>query len=590
MKFQSKQMLYIFVSVILGLFLGWLIFSSNQNDGHNHEENTQTESQIWTCSMHPQIRKNEPGQCPICGMDLIPLDNTQLDNSANITMSKTAVKLANIESITIDSNSNQSYELRLQGKLQANETKVVTQSSHLSGRVEELKIDFIGKQVKKGDILAYIYSPSLILAQKELLESKGKSGEMFELAKSKLLNLKLDNKQISDIIKYGKPIEKFPILSDYSGVVTKKNINQGQYISEGYSLFELTDLSTLWVLLDVHESDLSKIKLGDKVELSFISIHEKLNSTISFIDPVIDSKTRTAKIRLEINNQLNLKPEMFVNGIVKFSSENNNSINIAKSAVLWTGKRSLVYIKHLTNDDISFELREVELGLSTDYTYEVLNGLNYGDEVVTNGAFNLDASAQLAGKPSMMNKQNMTHLIVDNKPTKKSLDLGSKEKAEKIVNKTVGVTNGVTKPEKIAIMNIIRKYINLKDDLVQSNTEKIKSSLINLQSQIKKTEMAIFKGDNHMIWMKQSKSLIKILEQLETETDIKKIRSSFKKLSDNMIILAKSFGPFIDIIYIQHCPMADSKGADWISRDKVIKNPYYGEEMLGCGETILELK
>lgn len=590
MKFQSKQMLYIFVSFILGLFLGWLIFSSNQNDGHNHEENTKTESQIWTCSMHPQIRKNEPGQCPICGMDLIPLDNTQLDNSANITMSKTAVKLANIESITIDSNSNQSYELRLQGKLQANETKVVTQSSHLSGRVEELKIDFIGKQVKKGDILAYIYSPSLIIAQKELLESKGKSDEMFELAKSKLLNLKLENKQISDIIKYGKPIEKFPILSDYSGFVTKKHINQGQYISEGFPLFELTNLSTLWVLLDVHESDLSKIKLGDKVELSFISIHEKLNSTISFIDPVIDSKTRTAKIRLEINNQFNLKPEMFVNGIVKFSSENNNSINIAKSAVLWTGKRSLVYIKHLTNDDISFELREVELGLSTDYTYEVLNGLNYGDEVVTNGAFNLDASAQLAGKPSMMNKQNMTHLIVDNKPTKKSLDLGSKEKAEKIVNKKSDATNGVTKPEKIAIMNIIRKYINLKDDLVQSNTEKTKSSLINLQSQIKKTEMAIFKGDNHMIWMKQSKSLIKTLEQLETDTDIKKIRSSFKKLSDDMIILAKSFGPFIDNIYIQHCPMADSKGADWISRDKVIKNPYYGEEMLGCGETILELK
>ena len=590
MKFQSKQMLYIFVSVIFGLFLGWLIFSSNQDDGHNHNENTKTESQIWTCSMHPQIRKNEPGQCPICGMDLIPLENTQSDISANISMSKTAVKLANIESITIDSNSNQSYELRLQGKVQANETKVVTQSSHLSGRIEELNIDYNGKQVNKGDTLVYIYSPALILAQKELLESKGKSNEMFELAKSKLLNLKLNNNQISNIISNGKPIEKFPVLSDYSGVVTKKNINQGQYIGEGYPLFEITDLSSLWVLLDVHESDLSKINLGDKVELSFISILEKLVSTISFIDPFINNNTRTAKIRLELNNQFNLKPEMFVNGIVKVSNKKNKSINVPKSAVLWTGKRSLVYIKHLNNDNISFELREVELGLSTDYTYEVLSGLNYGDEIVTNGAFNIDASAQLAGKLSMMNNQNMHHNIIDNKPVKKSLVLGSTEKIDKTVNNKPDVSNGATNPEKIAIMNIIRKYLILKDDLVQSDTKKSNLSLLNLKSQINNTEMSIFEGDNHMIWMRHSKSLLKTLEQLDSEKEIKRIRSLFKKLSDDIIVLAKSFGPFNETIYVQHCPMAEDSGADWLSKEKDIKNPYFGESMLKCGDVIFELK
>jgi Cu(I)/Ag(I) efflux system membrane fusion protein len=171
-------------------------------------------------------------------------------------------------------------------------------------------------------------------------------------------------------------------------------------------LFDIADLSRRWVLFDAYESDLQFLRKGEKLTFSLEALPgERYTGTIAFIDPVIDPVTRVAKVRVEAGNKSGrLKPEMFVTGIVSTTlHEFNNNLVIPKSAVLWTGKRSIVYVKQPEADEPVFKMREIELGPMLGDSYVVVSGLSEGEEIVTNGTFSVDAAAQLAGKPSMMN-------------------------------------------------------------------------------------------------------------------------------------------------------------------------------------------
>ena len=195
----------IYIGILLGgLLLGWLIFGTplSGDSGHNHNELSEN-GQIWTCSMHPQIRMNEAGDCPICGMDLIPLKDSQSDeNPMSIKMSPTAMQLANVQTAIVSKGS-ALKEVKLNGKVQPDERQVSTQTSHIAGRIEQLKINYTGEQVSKGQVLAYVYSPELISAQKELFEAQKLielQPALFNSAKEKLRNWKLSAITINTII------------------------------------------------------------------------------------------------------------------------------------------------------------------------------------------------------------------------------------------------------------------------------------------------------------------------------------------------------------------------------------------------------
>jgi membrane fusion protein, copper/silver efflux system len=408
--FPNKYVNYSLL-LLLGILIGWLFFHPSRKTEKKPDQLTEVvKSNIWTCSMHPQIRMPEPGKCPICGMFLIPLVQTggaSIDPGA-IRLTKEAAQLANVLTSVVRKQI-PVKEVRLYGKVQADERLLQSQVAHVPGRIERLAVNFTGESVIKGQVLAQIYSPELITAQEELLETaktKQSQPAIYEAAKEKLRQWKLTDNQIETIESSKITQIAVDVVSNTSGIVTARLVNTGDYVSQGTELFKIADLSNVWVMFDAYESDLQFLHKGEKVSFSLQALPgTEYSGNIVFIDPVIDPVSRVAKVRVETGNQsARLKPEMFATGIV-FSTpdEYRSNIVIPRSAVLWTGKRSIVYVKQPGSDEPVFKMREIGLGPMLGESYIVTDGLKEGEEIVTNGTFSVDAAAQLEGKPSMMN-------------------------------------------------------------------------------------------------------------------------------------------------------------------------------------------
>ncbi len=571
---MDKKKIIIYTGFVLtGILLGWLFFGNNSStrneDEHNHSEQT-SEVETWTCSMHPQIQLPEPGDCPICGMDLIPLDPNNNSNPLVLQMTEDAIELMNIET-TVVGDLEKSYEgIRLSGKVISNETTTASIVSHIPGRIEKLYVAFTGDEIRKGQIIAKIYSPNLITAQKELIESakiKDVNPSLFNATVNKLKYWKITDKQIDEILSSKKVKESFGIYAEHSGIVTNKRVSVGDHLMEGGVLFDIQNLNKLWVEFDAYESDLSSIQLGDKITFTTPSIPNKeYEAKITFIDPVINPQTRSASVRVEINNSdQKLKPEMFATGkIAKKKQAIQSQIFIPKSAVLWTGTRSVVYVKQKDMKIPSFEFREVTIGNSSGNSYLITEGLENGEEIVTKGAFVIDASAQLNNQSSMMNRK------------VPGAEIKTKVKVPNYKNDT---------PEefKQQLSNALSAYYSLKDNLVASDVQKTKHSAHSLVEAIKKTEMNLLKGEAHNYWMKQMEMILKHAEKINTANDIEKQRMNFEMLSTSLINSVKAFGASNNT-YVLFCPMAfDNKGAFWLSESNKIRNPYFGDVMLTCG-------
>ena len=406
---QGRFAVYVLIA-LAGFILGGLVFHSS--GGHVEKKASPApgvQKTIWTCSMHPQIRMDKPGKCPICGMDLIPLtqngDTTDM-NAVHLTRESAA--LANVMTSVVSMQS-PVREVRLYGKAEADERLLQSQVSYFSGRIEKLYVNFTGETIHRGQPLAVIFSPDLVTAQQELLEAaatKQQQPEIYEAAREKLRQMKLTEAQIDEIEKTGKTTNDFEVVATTSGIITSRLVDAGQYVSLGTVLFQVADLSQLWIVFDAYENDLPFIRKGQKVTFTVQAIPgREFAGSISFIDPVLDPVTRVAKVRVETTNTDNLlKPEMFVTGIISAGAGGSGpAIVIPASAVLWTGKRSVVYVRKPGTEEPVFNMREIVLGPSLGDSYVVENGLSEGEEIVTRGTFSVDAAAQLEGKPSMMN-------------------------------------------------------------------------------------------------------------------------------------------------------------------------------------------
>ncbi|KUO69053.1 MAG: hypothetical protein APF83_07415 [Lutibacter sp. BRH_c52] len=614
MKIFSKQYIRYSLFVVIGLFFGWLFFhsSTTAEDKQNHSAD-EHKTEIWTCSMHPQIRMDKPGKCPICGMDLILLNQNSsvgMDPDA-IYFTKEAAQLANVMTSVV-SKQQSIKEIRLYGKVQADERLLQSQVAYISGRIEKLYINFTGESVRKGQTLALIYSPDLITAQQELLETaktKQAYPEIYEAAKEKLLQWKLSPNQIATIESSKKVKTNVEVYATSSGIITAKQVNVGDYVGQGTVLFEVTDLSRIWVLFDAYESDLHFLKKGNKMEFTIQAIPgSKFNGIISFIDPVIDPVNRVAKVRIEMNNQDGkLKPEMFATGFVKANLDQyQNKMVVPKTAVMWTGKRSIVYVKQ-PGDDPIFKIREIELGPLLGNSYVILNGLTEGEEIVTEGAFSVDAAAQLEGKPSMMNPEGGAavtgHEGMDMGGDNKKGNTEKKMSDEEMKNVDALKTENepdhskmekritASKVFQIQLKKVFEQYILLKDALTNDDsktTQKLAALLLNGMSKIDMKLLTNQEAHNH--WMTISNEITASATSISKTSDIAVQRNHFKHLSAHLIKAVKLFGVSQEV-YEQFCPMAnDNKGAYWLSLSKEIKNPYFGKAMLTCGETKTTIK
>ena len=588
-KINRNTLIIAITMMIVGFGFGWLIFGNETSKEPVHEIAEVKKNQIWTCSMHPQIRQNAPGKCPICGMELIPVDTEhEHDNPLEIKMSQTAMQLANIQT-SIVSRQTPEKEIRLTGKVVPDERNLYSQTSHISGRIEKLFVNYTGEYVSEGKVIAYVYSPGLVTAQEELFEAykiRETQPALYNAAREKLKNWKLTDIQIDEIIEEGKPRDQFPVLSDLNGIVIAKKVNSGDYVKQGSTIYEVADLSRLWVLFDIHESEMPWIKVGDEVAFTVESIPgERFKGKISFIDPLIDQNTRVAKARVVTSNPGNrLKPEMFATGIVKSTVQSSGpSIIVPKTAVMWTGRRSLVYIKSETPEGISFMMREVDLGPSLGSSYLIKEGLSEGEEIATNGTFSIDAAAQLAGKASMMNSS------APSGPGNKVIMTGHEAKNSGGIIQTAQLnlesTFSSSHEVKQVLKPVIESYLQLKDALVNDDFSSAIDLGGNLQKLINNIDMKLFSVEAHELWMTYGMAAGQLAGKFISSENIINARSTFKPLSAQVIQIARVFQPLDRTLYIQHCPMADNfKGADWLSTEMNIKNPYYGESMRTCGE------
>lgn len=587
MKTDLKTILKIATpTLFLGLLLGWVFFGSSENTKMDTHEPVEVKVETYfTCSMHPQIRQNEPGNCPICGMELIPIesDGGEEPDPRSITMSATAMQLANVSTAFVGKIDPVKL-VRLNGKVQADERRIFSQSSHIPGRIEKLMVNFTGEFVNKGQIIAYIYSPDLMTAQEELFEAnkiKQTQPQLFHAAKEKLKNWKLSEKQVEQILQSGKAKEEFAVLADVSGNVTEKMVNLGDYIRKGETLYEIANLSKVWILFDVYESDMAWIKKGNHISFTIQSLPgEIFQGDIAYLDPVIDSKTRVAKARIEFNNSSgNLKPEMFASGTVEAKlPKKTNTIVIPKTAVMWTGKRSIAYVKSPSEKGISFSLRNIILGPALGDSYIVEEGLEEGEEIAVNGTFSIDAAAQLAGKPSMMHPQGGQEITGHNhgmNMPEANEDIGKTEKRNIAINQNA----------KAALQPVYKEYLHLKDALVADNFTNAKKAGSNMQKELSGIKMSLFTGESNDSWIKYNNNLKTALKPAVQIKTMAEMRKMFEKVSETMIQLTKTFNPFEVTLYMQYCPMVnDNTGANWLSIDKEIRNPYFGKEMDKCGE------
>ncbi len=593
MDTNRKTIIIVLVTLAIGLLLGWLIFGGSEStatEEHQHEHSAEEVAgeTTWTCSMHPQIRQPEPGDCPICGMDLIPLEeeqNSEIDPNA-VSMSATAMQLANIQTAVVGS-SELLKVVRLNGKVQEDERLIFSQSSHIPGRIEDLKVNFTGNYVNKGQVIASVYSPDLVTAQEELFEAqkiKDSQPQLFAAAKEKLKNWKLTDDQINQILASGKTLEIFDVLAEVSGYVTQKKVNTGDYVRRGEAIYEVADFSRVWVLFDVYESDLPWINKGDKVSYTIESLPgQSFKGTIDYLDPVINPKTRVAKARVvQSNKGLKLKPEMFVSGKIEAKLPQTDAVVVPKTAVMWTGKRSVVYVKSATDQGLYFNMREVDLGPALGESYVIEDGLQKGEEIAVNGTFSIDAAAQLAGKPSMMSPEGSK---VSTGHNHGEMDMANDEQ-----NVTIEAVE--VDPEFVKQLTTFYKaYLKMNEAFIESDAIKVSAEAKNTNKALAAIKMELLKGDTHMAWMDQLNILKPSLQKIGNSTIIDEQRLEYAAFNLAFYKSLKMFGLDNDTTYYQYCPMANSdQGAYWFSAEKEIRNPYFGDMMLSCGETRETLK
>ena len=624
---MKKYKNYIIAAGILlvGIILG-SVFTGNTTSTHlkdgDHEYIQNPVTKLWTCAMHPQIRMTAPGNCPICGMKLIPLDQSASSSDKigpnEIVMSAETMALANIQTSVV-TKANATKEIHLLGRVQPDERNLYAQVSHIPGRIERLYVNFTGEKVVKGQRIVRIYSPELISAQKELFEaikSKDIYPALYKASRNKLKLWKLSDAQIDAIEKSGKVQEQIDILSDYTGYVMKRDVDLGNHLMEGSKLFDIANLSKVWVLFEAYESDLPWIHINDEVNFKVQGIPSKnFKGKVTYVDPFVEPDTRITKVRVELNNpKTELLPEMFANGIISSKLKNSNDVLIVpKSAVLWTGKRSVVYVKVPHKNTISFEYREIELGPDMGDFYIVNSGLKEGEVIATNGVFKIDASAQLVGQKSMMNptgekgagggmnmpgmdmsdgeKKNEPKMSDEEMKNMKTPSTSDKSNQSSMLNTNSNINrdkkNSDTSIFKNQFGDVIKAYIVLKDDLVKDdNTDTQKAATKILQAISKVDIKLLVNNEEQMHWMKLNKEILTATNSILKTSDINQQRSHFKNLSNQLITAVKLYG-VNQTVFEQHCPMADNNnGAYWLSFDKTIKNPYFGKKMSTCGNII----
>ncbi len=420
MTLQRKILIALLLIVLAAAGGGWYAW---QHKGHDHaaEGKGVQGKQLYTCSMHPFIVKDKPGTCPICGMELIrKLDGEtaggaqtaeqkqQAEMLGQVSLSPVQRVMANVATIAARQTT-LNKEINAVGIVQYDQSRQARVTAWIAGRIDKLHVNTVGSIVTRDKPLAEIYSPELLATQQEYLlaiksreqlknspiPSVAQNGDgLVASARQRLMLFGVKESQLAELEKAGKPNIRLPIYTPLAGVVIDKMVQEGQYVNTGEVLFNIADLSRVWVEIDVFENEVPYVRVGQSVEIRSSADHKvSSHGRISFVYPFHDPKTHTVKARVELaNTGHRLKPDMFVNAIIRVPLV--TGIAVPVTAVIDTGKRQVVWVESSAG---VFEPRDVKVGERVDEKYQILSGLKEGDKVAVSGGYLIDSESQLKG-------------------------------------------------------------------------------------------------------------------------------------------------------------------------------------------------
>ena len=434
------------VAMVLGAALGiagtMIVPRLHQHAG----DSSAPQGPLYHCPMHPNYTSDKSGDCPVCGMKLVPIeadgggkgerkiafyrspmnpaDTSPVPRKDSMGMDFVAVyddevsgagEVSGLASVKIDAQRQQliglrtaevtngpiSGDWRTVGRVAVDETRVRKINVKVNGFVEKLFVDFVGKPVRRGQPLFALYSPDLLTAQQDYalavrtraqLVGGGAGDDLVAAARRRLELWDVPRSEIAHLDHGGAPVRNLTLVSPISGVVTAKNIVQGSRIAAGDTPFEITDLSQVWVLADAHESDLPRVRLGTPVSLTLQALPNRVfGGNVRFIEPVLDAKTRTAKVRLAFANPRGeLRPEMF--GEVVFHARPHEGLRVPADSIIDSGDRKVVFV---AVGEGRFEPREVRAGDAAGDLVEILSGVQVGQHVVVRASFLVDSESRL---------------------------------------------------------------------------------------------------------------------------------------------------------------------------------------------------
>ena len=378
-------------------------------DGKETAPKKEKKIKYWAAPMDPTYIRNEPGKSPM-GMDLIPVyeDNEEESAEGAIKIDPVIVQNMGVRTALVEKRP-LARKIRTVGVVAYDEKRVTQVQSKVEGWIEKLYIDFTGQSVKKDDILLEIYSPQLVSTQEEYLvalEFSEKMGEspyaemtkgadsLLSSARKRLDYLDVPHHQIHELEQNRKIMKTLHIHSPNKGIVVQKHIQEGSYIKPGKPLYTIADISKVWVYADIYEYELPWIKEGQKVDMTLSYYPGKVfKGMVTYIYPYLEAKTRTVKVRLEFNNSgWELKPDMYTNVMIE-SAVSKDAVAVPAESVIRSGERNLVII---ALPEGKFIPRNVTLGVeSGDGYYQVKEGLEGGEKVVTSAHFLIDSESRL---------------------------------------------------------------------------------------------------------------------------------------------------------------------------------------------------
>lgn len=576
----------------------------------------------FICPMMCVPPTSQPGRCPVCGMELVKATNADAGDGISISLTPVARRLAGIQ--TSPSKLGQLQRtIRTIGSIKYDESRLSIISAYVDGRIEEMTANYVGVKVQEGEDLAVIYSPQLFTAQTEFvtnLSSRSRDsrlglGDLTEVSRQNLIELGMTEEQIAELVQSRQPRSRISIKSPQSGTVIGRQAVEGEYVKTGQQLFRVADLTTVWLMLDLYPDDAALVRFGQEVEAEIKSRPGEIyTGRVGFIDPTVDPMKRTVQVRVEFFNfDGSLRPGDLASATLSLpavsdettfdpalagkyispmhpqvirdqpgecplcgmdlvpttqygyttNKEKDESVVIVpRSAVLMAGEEAIVYVE---TEPGRFEIRRVTTGPMSATEAAIVEGLREGEMVATAGNFLLDSQMQLAGNPSLLDPTKA--------PTFAPGPLQLPSSSPALIRGETG----------LALDRIFNAYFEIQQTLAADRQPSL-ASVQTLSDSLLRFESAAETSD-------QLKRFSSLARQAAggLNGNLEATRRSFRTVSHNLLnvaVLAR--GPSQQPIYHFYCPMVPGGGGDWMQASEELINPYWGEEMLHCGERVEE--